>query len=210
MATKGNNRFEGLRTTGEGYETEGRENFDHKVEFIFDYSNLNNTTRIVRKELGDFSYELYKTLKPVKTDKASGFVFIDGIKGNTNSVNGKISKMIKMVPDPEVLGDDMLQLAKGIAAESKSTMKKYIGSRVQTGRMKASVYGRVKRQKNKLVIQAGWLDLWYKYFGFQEEGTSKIRPMHAVMRTYLEMAPWVQKGISQYFRNYTRSGWYKR
>lgn len=210
MATKGTDRFAGLRSTGVGYETDGRENFDHMVEFTFDYSNLGNTTRIVRKELGDFSYELYKTLKPVKTDKASGFVFIDGIKGDVGSVNGKISKMIKMLPDPEVMNADIGIIAKEVAAESKATMKKYIGSRVQTGRMKASVFGRVKRQKNKITVQAGWLDLWYKYFGFQEEGTSKVRPMHAVMRTYLEMAPWVQKGISQYFRNYTRSGGFKR
>lgn len=210
MGTRGTDRFAGLRTNGEGYQTDGRENFDHMVEFTFDYSKVEATTHLVRKELGDFSYELYKTLKPVKTDKASGFVFIDGIKGDTNSVNGKLSRVIKMMPDPEVLGNDISLIAKGVAAESKATMKKYIGGRVQTGRMKASVYGRVKRQKNKITAQAGWLDLWYKYFGFQEEGTSKIRPMHAVLRTYLEMAPWVQKGMSQYFRNYTRSGGYKR
>ena len=215
MASKNKDRFASLRTSGPGYETKGKENFDHMVEFVFDYSKLGPTTRTVRKELSDFGYEIYKAMKPLKIDKSSGFIYSKGIQGNSKAVNGKLAKTVNLVPDPEFLANDMSTFAKAMASESKATMKKYIGSRVDTTRMKSSVYGRVKKQKNKLTIQVGWLDLWYKYFGFQEKGFRvgggaktgnpyKVPGMRAVLRTYLEMAPEVQKGFNWYFRNYTR------
>lgn len=221
MPAKKKDRFASLRTSGPGYETKGKENFDHMVEFVFDYSKLGTTTRIVRKELGDFGYELYKAMKPLDVNKQTGFIYSKGLQGNSNAIKGKLAKVVNMVPDPELLAQDMGILASDIAAESKATMKKYIGSRVDTTRMKSSVYGRVTRRKNKLIIQAGWLDLWYKYFGFQEKGfrvggatrtgsSYKVPGMRAVLRTYLEMAPWVQKGVAQYFRDYTRKGGYKK
>jgi hypothetical protein len=190
--------------------TEGKEGFDHEVSFTFDYSDIDVKTRQVKKELSDFGDEVYRFMKGMDVDKSSGFIFPNLDKMYSTTLNGSINKALTILPDGKQIGNDMNVFAVAVSAESKETMKKYIGSRVDTGLMKASVYGRTERRAKKITSRAGWLDTWHKYFGFQEDGTYQIRPMHSVMRTYLEMAPWVQKSLNEYFRSYTRSGGYKR
>ena len=202
-------RFQSLRTS-EGMSTDGKDDFDHEVSFTFDYSDLDAKTRQVKEELSDFGFEVAQTMKNMKVDKSTGFIFPNLDKMYSASINGTINKMLTILPDGDQVGKDMNSFAVEVAAEAKTTMKKYIGSRVDTGLMKGSVYGRTERRAKKFIARAGWLDAWYKYFGFQEDGTYQIRPMHSVMRTYLELAPWVQKNLNYYFRNYTRSGGYKR
>lgn len=196
-------RFPSIRTSGEGYETEGREYYDHKISITYDYSDVEVNSRLARKAMSDFSYELYNAMKGIKSSK-DGFIFADSTLPSIATIDGALQKTIQVYADDKQIGDDMIKIAKYTSAESKDTIKKYIGGRVQTGTMKRSVYGRIKKRKGSVTAEAGWLDLWYKYFAFQEEGTSQVRPMHAIMRTYLEIGPWIQKGIAKYLRSYTR------
>jgi len=148
-------------------------------------------------------------MRGIKTDKNSGFIFPNVDKISSSSVNGSIKKNISLLPDGDQIGKDMNKFAILISSMSKETMIKYIGSRVDTGLMKGSVRGRTDKRAKKVISRAGWIDRWHKYFGFQEDGTRKISPMHSVMRTYLEMAPIVQRELNDYFRNYTRKGGFK-
>lgn len=201
-------RFPSIRTSGEGYETEGREYYDHKVSIIYDYSDVEVNARSARQAMSDFSYELHTAMKGIKSNK-NGFIFADSDLPSIATIDGALQKTIKVYADDKQISDNMIEIAKTTAAESKDTIKKYIGGRVLTGTMKRSVYGRIKKRKGFVTAEAGWLDLWYKYFAFQEEGTSQVRPMHAIMRTYLEIGPWVQKGVAKYLRGYTRGEGFK-
>lgn len=198
-------RWPKLRDPGSaGYHTEPRDSFDNVIEIAFDFSDINVKSQRVRKELSDFSYELYRIMRNLDVDQKSGFIYPSKKLRQVRTL-GSLDKVFKLLPDAERLGPDMLALAKITADEGKGTMKKYIGGRVETGRMIGSVYGRTYKQKNAVLVRIGWLDLWYKYFGFQENGTNKIRPMRAVLRTFLEIAPEVRKSLDLYFRNYSGS-----
>jgi hypothetical protein len=187
-------RFGTLRSST-GYETEGREKYDHKVTFNFDYSDVSVSVEKARRLIEAFGKELKTDMKGVKS--SNGFIFADSDFRNYSTAT------INLMSD-KALARDMYSLGKETSAEAKAVMKKYIGSRVDTGRMKGSVYGSTVQHRGRVVAEAGWLDLWYRYFGYQEEGTRYVSPMHSVLRTYLEVAPQVQKSISWYIRNFTK------
>lgn len=197
-------RFGTLRSMGysSGYDINGREDFDHKVVFTIDYSDAELKIKDAQKLLADFGREIKGAMKGIKV--SSGTIMADS---NFNKYT-EVEQLIQL-PDGEGIATDVYTLGQYFSSESKDSIKRYIGSRVDTGRMKASVYGRTTKRKGVVVAQAGWLDLWFKYFGYQEEGTKRIRPMHAIMRTYLETAPVVQSLMSNYLRNFTKGKGYK-
>lgn len=197
-------RFGALRSMGysSGYDTVGRENFAHKVVFTLDYSDTEIKMKEARKLLSDFGREVKDSLTGVKT--SHGMILADSKFGKYIETENVIQ-----MPDGEGIAKDMASLGEQFAAESKASIKKYIGRRVDTGRMKGSVYGRTTKRKGVVVAQAGWLDLWFKYFAYQEEGTKRINPMHSILRAYLENAPWVQKSMAQYLRDFTKGEGYK-
>ena len=197
-------RFGALRSMGysSGYDVNGREDFDHKVVFTIDYSDAELKLKDARALIADFGREIKGAMKGVN------------VSSGTIMAKSDFSKYIDVeqliqIPDGEGIADDMYKLGQYFSSESKDSIKRYIGSRVDTGRMKASVYGRTSKRKGVVVAQAGWLDLWFKYFGYQEEGTKRIRPMHAILRTYLEVAPTVQSLMSNYLRTFTKGKGYK-
>lgn len=189
---------------GPGYDTEPRDGFDNSIEFTFDYSGLDASTRQVKKELSDLAYQFYKISNQLQTN-GKGFIYPTKKIENVRTLS-TLKLSTKMFGSTEQLESDILAIA-GIAAdEGKKTIKKYIGGRIETGRMKGSVYGRVYKRKGYIVARAGWLDLWYKYFGFQENGTKRVSPMRSMLRSYLELSPEIIKTMNYYFRNYaTRS-----
>ncbi len=198
-------RWPKLRDPGsDGYNPSGRENFDNVVEIAFDFSDINAKSQRVRKELSDFNYQIYKIMSKLDVDEKSGFIYPSKKLRQVRTM-GSMDKVFTLLPDAERLMPDIMALAKITADEGKTTMKKYIGSRIETGRMVGSVYGRTYKKKDGVLVRIGWLDLWYKYFGFQENGTNKIKPMRAVLRTYLEIAPQVRKALDEYFRSYSGS-----
>lgn len=183
-------RWPDVRMTGPGYETTGRERFDNSVEFVFDYSDIDIKSAEVKKQLA----ELSQTFRDIS--KLSSKVY--NIKNF-----GTASLPIKMLPDSATIEKDMTAFAQIVASDSKRTIKKYIGDRIDTGRMIGSVYGRTKKSTGKITVRAGWLDQWYKYFGFQENGTFQVSPMRAILRTFLEISPQVIKSMEYYLKNYT-------
>lgn len=176
-------RWPRLRTSGPGYETSGREKFDYQVEFVFNYSDILNKNQQLKKLADDFASEIDKIKK-------------------SGSSKGVISQAFAIFPNTTALDDDMSGLAKITSAELKSSIKQGIGGRVETGRMKSSIYGVTTKHKGSYTSSAGWLKLWYKYFGFQENGTKTVSPMHSIIGAYLKQAPEVQKTLIYYFKNY--------
>lgn len=89
----------------------------------------------------------------------------------------------------------------------KEEMLRGIGGRIETGTMKGAVRGRTEKSNPRQeVSRVGWLDLWYKYFGFQEEGTSTgIKPMRSILRATVKGRIFAAKELSKMARD-LRSG----
>jgi hypothetical protein len=185
-----------------GYDTNGKEDYSHKVVFTLDYSDVEMKMREARDLIGIFGRDLKASMDGI--NRSGRFITADSDFSNAYDIQATIE-----LPGGPGTDADMAKIGEYFAAESKATIKKYIGGRVDTGRMKGSVYGRTIKRKGRVTAQAGWLDLWFKYFGFQEEGTIHVSPMRSMLRTYLEMAPFVQKYMSQYIRSYTKGEGYK-
>jgi hypothetical protein len=199
-------KFEALRTAGrDGYDTTSKDTFDNQVVFTLDYSSLELGMKEARNMIADFGKELKDSMEGVNTEKGTYFVYAKSdFKKSYTTTSADI-----LIPKAKDIDNVVYRAGKGISALSKDTIKKYIGSRVETGDMKGSIYGRTSKSKGQVVSRAGWLDLWYKYFGYQEEGTKTISPMHSILRTYLEVAPQVQRAMSELVRKSTKGGGFK-
>lgn len=79
------------------------------------------------------------------------------------------------------IGKDLWDIMKINTTEMQTDMKAI--SRVDTGLMRRSIRGRTTKENGAYVSTVGWLDLWHKYFGFQEEGTKYIHPMMSLNYT---------------------------
>ncbi len=183
-------RWPAVGMTGPGYETTGRERFDNSIEFSFDYSDINAKASLIRRELA----ELDESFKAI-AKKKSNIVSVRNI--------GTMQLPIESIPNSDRIASDMNKFATIVAADSKRVIKKYIGDRIDTGRMIGSVYGRTTKTAGKVTARAGWLDQWYKYFGFQENGTVHVSPMRAILRTFLEVSPEITKSMQYYLKNYS-------
>lgn len=188
----------------DGMSTEGKDINSSEVSFVIDYSGLKLGMKEARDLIADFGKELKVSMDGINKDKSSGFILASSDYSNAYDT----SKVVKL-PKVEAIAYDANEVAKNISAEGKAKIKRYIGSRVDTGTMKGSVYGRTYKGKDRVTAKAGWLDLWYKYFDYQESGTQYITPMNSMLRTYLELAPEVQKAMSQYLRNSTKGEGFK-
>jgi DNA-directed RNA polymerase beta' subunit len=196
--------------TGIGYETDGKEGFDNVVEFRFDYSNVDNTVREVKKQLSDLSYDIHKTFKgmSIQSTKTANKQFTISPKATADldRTDAGIMRMnIAMLGDGERIANSLAPAMRQIGEEGKQTMKKY-ANRIDTGRMNESIYYSTRKLKGSYVVRIGWTKLWFKYFGFQENGTENIRPMRSVFRTFLEMQPRVSAFANKFIRSYSRTG----
>jgi len=207
MAGKREDKYPRLRTSGPGYETSDKELFDSQVEFVFDYSDLDVNARKVKKELSDFSYELSKMFSNTgnSRSKKDNLFYLESSQIKPFTAGGRNpSEQFVLLPD----GVQMTSALKGgmqdMGREGANIMRKYV-NHVETTRMKNSITYNTRSYSNKYVVRIGWTQLWYKYFGFNENGTAKgIRPMHSIIRTYVEMLPRVQNYMSRFIRSYTR------
>lgn len=187
-----------------GFSTEGKDVSSSEVSFVIDYSGLKVGMKEARDLIADFGKEIKVSMDGINKDRSSGFILASSDYSNAYDT----SKIVKL-PKIEAIAHDANEIAKNISAEGKAKIKRYIGSRVETGTMKGAVYGRTYKGKDMVTAKAGWLDLWYKYFDYQESGTRYITPMNSMLRTYLELAPEVQKAMSQYLRNSTKGEGFK-
>jgi hypothetical protein len=192
-----------------GYSTDGKDGFDNSVEFVFDYSNVDTTVRDVKKQLSDLSLKIDKTFSKsgIPTSKTGGGMFYlsPQIKSVSTSKGGVFGRTIEFLPDGNRIRDSLAPAMAQIGAEGKATMKKY-ANRIDTGLMRGSIIYRTNKTKNSFSVRIGWLDIWYKYFGFQENGTRNVPAMRSSYRTYLEMLPRVRAFADRLLRSYKRTG----
>jgi hypothetical protein len=204
-------RFPSISANGSvGYETDDKADFDNVLEFRFDYSDVDNTVREVKKQLSDLGFEIHKTFKelsiPTQRTANKQFTISPKISADLGRSDAGIMRMdFAMLADGKRITDALAPAMGQIGLEGKQTMKKY-ANRIDTGLMNNSIYYSTRKLKNSYVVRIGWTELWYKYFGFQENGTKNIRPMRSVLRTFMEMLPRVNAFASKFVINYKRTG----
>lgn len=147
---------------------------------------------------------------------------LDAAKTELNKMLRKLdslpdSRLIgsKQVSDVEIFGEwrkvikyQVRDVAVKTTAFMKNEMTTAIGGRIETGEMKNSVRGRTDASSQYgETSRAGWLDNWYKYFGFQEEGTATgINPMNAVLKTITAGRIFALREVSRMTRNLRSAG----
>lgn len=196
--------------TGVGYDTDDKADFDNVLEFRFDYSDVDNTVREVKKQLSDLGFEIHKTFKdmsiPVSRSSNKQFTISPKISGDLGRSDAGIMRYdIAMLADGDRIASALAPGMKQIGEDGKETMKKY-ANRIDTGLMNSKIFYSTRRLKASYVVRIGWTELWYKYFGFQENGTKNINPMRSVLRTYMEMLPRFREFGSKFIINYKRTG----
>ena len=192
-----------------GYSTDGKEGFDNSIEFVFDYSNVDTTVRDVKKQLSELSFQIDKVFSKanIPTSRTGGgmFYIVPAVKSVSTSSDGVFSRTIEMLPDGKRITESLGPAVTQIGVEGKATMKKY-ANRIDTGLMRGSISYRTKKLKSSYSVRIGWVDVWYKYFGFQENGTRNVPAMRSAYRTYLEMLPRVRAFADRFIRGYARTG----
>ena len=182
-----------------GYETTGKDDFDTQIDISFDFSDFSVKTREAKAGLSDLAYDLHKALQGTgRSNKEYGFISPKSV--SRKEIESVISRTIKLPNDAEIY-KDINAFAKNLSGLGKNVMSNY-ANREDTSLMRNSIYGTTKGTKYKITSSIGWTRLWYKYFGFQENGTRTIKPMRSVLRTYLDITPDVQKDVSLYMRNF--------
>lgn len=195
--------------TGEGYSTAGREQFDNSVSVLFDYGQVSIGIDTANKIAAEYFQKVSKDFEgSLRTPKNKIMSATSKSKGNFKSVQlfpgdfkDKIDGDIKQIGI--IIADEMKKEIKGVIKTAPGARG---AGRIDTGTMIDSVYGRrtkYNKSKGVLEVSAGWLDLWYKYFGFQEQGTrTGIKPMRAIAHTAMVTFPEAYKITRMYTANF--------
>jgi len=152
-----------------------------------------------------------------------GFVSsLDAAKQQLNGMLQNLDKLpnsklygSKQVSEVEVFGQwkktikkEVRSIAVKTSAFMENEMLSAIGGRIESGTMKGSVRRKTEPSSQYgEVSRAGWLNTWYKYFGFQEKGTDTgIRPMNAVLKTVTAGRIFALRELSRMTRNLRSAG----
>lgn len=219
MASKREDRFPRLRTSGPGYETTGRDRFDNKITIEFNYEDLDVKARDVRKAVSEFSEFIYNMDKKygIKKSNKEGFdisMKVAKSAGSGQRRGSRTSRQFPLLPDGLRIQQAIKPAMGQMGEDGKRIMTEYV-TRVDTGRMRNSIRYNARSRGNKYVVNIGWTELWMKYFGFQENGffiggatktgpSKKVNGMYSVLRTYMQMLPRIQNYASRLQREYTR------
>jgi hypothetical protein len=196
--------------TGDGYSTDGKDEFDHSVAITMNYGDvymgIEQANKLAANYFKDISRDFHASLKNVKMKRIIGpstkspgtysaaVVFPSGFKD-------KIDADIRAIG--VIMADEMKKEIKSVIRSSPGAKGK---GRIDTGLMLNSVNGRrtnYSKSKGTLTVTAGWLDTWQKYFGFQEEGTRNgIKPMRAILHTAMATFPEMFKIVRKYTANF--------
>jgi hypothetical protein len=202
-------KYPALRS-GDAYTSESKDEFDHSVSITFNYGDVYLGIDEANKIAGEY-------FKAVTKDFQGAL--------NSNQFRGIIKPTIKspgtysatvLFPSgfKKQIDSDIRAIATIAADEMKKEIKNVIrtapgakgAGRIDTGLMLNSVVGRrtaYSKSQGKITVTAGWLDVWYKYFGFQEEGTvNGIKPMRAILHTAMGIFPAMYKTARMYTANF--------
>lgn len=196
---------------GPGYDTRGSWAFDTKVTIEFDYSDLDMKSRDVKQAVSEFSAYVYDLNKKYGIKGANSNFSVDISPNTAKDVAGgpgrqgrQSSLSFPLLADGLRIQQALKPEMSAIGQEGRGIMRRYANRR-DTGLMNESIRYNARARSNKYIVNIGWTELWYKYFGFQENGTKRgVRPMHSVIRTYMHMLPKVQNYTSRLYREYTR------
>lgn len=190
------NRFESRSTrnmSGDGYSTSkskrGGGVFRSEAVIVFNYKNAEESLAKGKEEFA----KLYRRLKSDKDVKI---------------YNGRAMEEMPVFDGwRKVIKYRVREIAVKTSALMEQEMLRGIGGRIETGTMKGAVRRKTENSTaQREVSRAGWLDLWYKYFGFQEEGTSTgIKPMRSILRATVKGRIFAAKELSKMARD-LRSG----
>lgn len=211
-------------TTGEGYSTD-RSTSRYSFEIRINHEKFDTTIaaakRSIESEVNYIDHLFKQMTKGGK--KGSGVNFSVSLKERKGSDLKKMVTTINSRLDGESFIQSMYEnLAGDIGNIGVNNMRAGIQRpenpplyfRYDTGRMYNSVRYKRKRLANEIVIEVGWLDTFYKYFDFQERGTSGngkkgsrgIGAMNAIQRAYRSTSPEAYRLMSKFLRNYTNKG----
>lgn len=162
--------------------------FRHEASVTIDYENFNAGMDSLRRSYADMTRDL-KANKSIE--------FVRGRSSQEFELPNQWKKQIKWRVN---------NIAKNTSMLMKNAMLDKIGGRIVTGTMKGSIYGRTERPNAyRVASRAGWLDLFYKYFGFQEEGTSTgIKPMRAIQKGTIVGRNYASKELTKMARELRR------
>lgn len=184
-----------------------------------------------RRGGGMFNYEVRFILKHSKADKSIESLrrnFAAGARGakGKNNISFQFNKGIASTGQElangwkRAVNTELRSMMVANTAQMKQEMINF--SRKDTGRMRKAIRGRTTSTPDAHISEVGWLDIWYKYFGFQEEGTmgnqgrpvgpryagghfniKGIRPMRALNKTLTRGSYRMNANLSKFSNNIT-------
>lgn len=164
--------------------------FRSEATIVFNYKDFDRSLDQANK----FYAEVLRNLKANKSIKVT---------------NGRVSAELPVISEwRKITKYGIRSLATDTTAYMKQEMLDGIGGRIVTNTMKGNVKGRTDRSSaTREVSRVGWLDLWYKYFGFQEEGTvNGIKPMKSIIRAAVKGRLFAAKGLVKLTRDLRSAG----
>lgn len=190
--------------SSEAYQSKDKDKFRTKLTVEFDFSSATRSLRAARRALEDLNYDAKQLSKKLKkTDKGYGiYITADMVRSRGAEGNQLISFDIPGLDNEAEFSASLRPFLTEIGKMGKDIMKNKYATRRETGLLNSSVaYMQRRSGKNKAIVEIGWIRTWQKYFGWQEQGTSRgIKPMAAILRTRFELEKEIQPTYSKYFR----------
>lgn len=199
--------------TGEGYETD-RSDSEYRFEVEIKYAKMEDKLSEVRREFKSFSKGVADIFDSKSSASKSGLGFISlGTRSRRDSDYQSDSALIEMLDVANIRDDVYKYLAPDIGLIGVGDIRAGIRRpatppkwfRYETGDMYNSVTYRKRNTKNSTIISIGWVRNFYKYFDFQESGTSGVGPMYAISRGFRSTTPKAYKLVSRFLNNYAKS-----
>jgi len=187
------------RTSPNAYDTSKGPDVRWHDVYIFDYSDVTKKARDVRRGVSQLGDEVWK-LKKSGLVRKNGFGFY--IDSAQTQWTDRVTRAI-LPADGVELQVALTKDAQAFGKKAAQNMRTFV-NRIDTGTMKREIRYRIRKNSklNQLRIEVGWVRLWYKYFDYQERGTSSIPPMNAIFKSRMVNTPEFQKSYSRFVRSY--------
>jgi hypothetical protein len=209
--------------SGEGYQT-NRTNSRYKFDIIIEHGRFDTSIAEAKyqmqKFMGIIENEFLKKVN-VPTFTSGHFKAFGAVRKGTSlkTMASVIQTQLKSKKFTDAIFKDfasdvgrlgVAHIRTGIM-EPENAPRSF---RYDTGMMYNSVDFRKRQTKDKIIVQVGWIDRFYKYFDFQERGTQHVGAMNAITRGYRKTAPQSYRLLYRFMSNYTEkngfSGRYTR
>lgn len=198
---------------GPGYST-SRAGSEYKFDISIDFSDYVKNMEEAKRQLADATVDIEKQFRTKFARQQGNKTVQSSITLGENNTN-KIRADIRAMYNTDRFKSDVYQyLATDIGQAGvanirygiKNPASRPLSFRYESGTMFNKVDFKKRKNANSVVIRVGWNDTFYKYFDFQERGTSQIGGMFAIRNAYRRTTPAAMKSMLQFMRNYTEKG----